>query len=193
MQTGPEVGELIDQSGPYTHGEALYSFATSQLSPLNRRPKLLDLRCGTGHLAEVFAAAKWNVIGVDCSSGFEGSWARIRETHSNCQFIVSEDLPLLSETGARFDLIVAFDDLAIELTQGENLASTLDFSIQSLRQGGLFVCQVERRALWIVNPIEAAIETGFREAWRASVVDPGTPIDGGVAHRGSRELFVARR
>lgn len=132
-------------------------------------------------------------MGVDCSSDFEDSWARIRRTHSNCEFVVSEQLPLFSRTESKFDLIVAFDDLAIELTQGENLASTLDFAIQSLRRGGLFVYQIERRASWTVSPIQAATEAGFREAWRASVVDPGTPIDSGLAHRGSRELFVARR
>lgn len=193
MHQGREVvHEMIDQSGPFTHHEALLTFAAERLSPLNRTPKLLDLRCGTGRTALAFADAGWKVTAVDCSPDFEDSWARIRQAHPQCQFIVDDYRPLLPRTERTFDLVVAFDDLAVELSEDKSLGLALGYALHSLRRGGLFIFQLERNSSWATDAIEAAMVAGFREAWRATVVDLGTPIDNGLAHLGSREIFVAR-
>lgn len=186
------VHEMIDQSGPFTHNEALLTFATNQLTSLDRRPKLLDLRCGTGRTAQVFAAAGWEVVGLDCSRTFERSWERIRQSHPECEFISHECCPPLPGAENSFDLVVAFDDLAVELLESRKLELALEYARYLLRRDGLFVFQLERSTLQATGAIEAAIDAGFREAWRTSLVDPASSIDVSIAHRGSRDVFVAR-
>ncbi len=186
---------LVDQTGPYTHAAELLSFAMKQVPGTIERPRLLDLRCGTGRTARLFAQAGWEVVGVDCCPQFANSWIDICELYPGCKFLDDDAFSGLTPWSlGQFDLVIALDDSAVEFLESTSLLETLEFANHSLRRGGHFVYQLERSTSWSVSdPLATCVGMGFEEAWRASPVDLGCRIDMRLEHCASRDIIVAKR
>ena len=65
---------LIDQTGPFTYVDQLLELAERQGQHLHNQPRLLDMRCGNGQLAQRFAAIGWSVIAMDVCEGLTQLW-----------------------------------------------------------------------------------------------------------------------
>ena len=185
---------VVDQGGPFTHTSQMLQFAVSAVLKGNTAPRLLDLRCGIGRLADIFAQHGWEVCGLDPSAHFAKAWETIADNHAHCRFVKTDVFSRPPDGLGSFDLVVAFDDSAIELLDPETLSSTLSFVTQSLRPGGYFIFQIERStAKGFDRETIAALSQNNFDAWRASPASPRTRILCDVAHVGSRDMFVAHK
>jgi len=184
---------FVDQAGPFTWTRQLLEFACS--ATVSESPHLLDVRCGSGNLIAQFAARGWRVTGLDGASGFASTWRELADDFGG-EFVVADAFDAIPNElrAQQFDLIVGFDDSAVELSERHKLTHLLQFAVKGLTDGGHLVFQMDRRPGWTVHDsLRACRDAGFSDAWRASIIDMSQAIDQGLDHRGSRDLIVARR
>ena len=185
---------FIAQDGPYSHTKPLLRFAekAAPSALLDRRPRLLDTRCGTGRLTKEFSQIGWDVTGLDASAELI---AKAQHLHSRAKtaatFFTADDLTQVDLPEAEFDLIVAFDDMAAELVDPTLLSQLLDLSLRCLTIGGHLIFQLERDGAPPPTHTLAAIRRAGAAAWRASPLRLDEPVD--MEHLGSRDIFAARR
>lgn len=186
---------LNAQDGPYSHTKPLLQFAenAAQAAVRDRRPRLLDTRCGTGRLTKEFSEIGWDVTGIDASGEMI---AKARHRHSGAKttatFFATDDLNQVDLPEAGFELIVAFDDMATELVDPTLLSQLLDLSFRCLTIGGHLIFQLQRDgAPPPAHTLAAIRRAGAAAAWRASPLRLDEPVE--MEHLGSRDIFVARR
>jgi SAM-dependent methyltransferase len=101
---------------------------------------LLDVGCGTGHLAAAFAAAGYRVFGCDASMGM------LEVFRERCPAIVaagrSDELPFPDD---RFDVVICVA-LLHHVVEPSRVANTIREMVRVTRPGGLTV-------LWDHNPL----------------------------------------
>ncbi|NOK58443.1 MAG: class I SAM-dependent methyltransferase [Chloroflexi bacterium AL-W] len=107
--------------------------------------KVLDLACGTGMTAQMFAAQGSNVTGVDCSIAMlEIAQAKARDLHQSVAFIKA-DMRALSEVSglspASFDCVSCFGALNY-LIEDNDLTAVLTQVRALLKSGGVLVLSV---------------------------------------------------
>lgn len=185
----------IAQDGPYSHTKPLLRFAENAVRSVvrDRRPRLLDTRCGTGRLTREFSEIGWDVTGFDASGQMI---AKAQHLHTGAKtaatFFTADDLTQVDLPEAEFDLIVAFDDMATDLVDPTLLSQLLDVSFRCLTIGGHLVFQLDRDgAPPPAHTLDAIRRAGAAAAWRASPLRLDEPVD--MEHLGSRDTFVARR
>lgn len=187
--------DLVDQSGPYAGSEQLLDFANSRFLGLNRQPRLVDLRCGTGQLVQQFARANWATTGFDTSPHFTASWAEVCNEFPGCDFRLDGILEGLRSFSTQAELIVAFDDAAIELITNENdLEQLLHHALGALTPGGILAFQLERGTTSTeARLLDIVLAKGFAGCWATSPIAPAIRHSPEMQHRGSRCTFVATK
>lgn len=189
-------GSLIDQSGPYGHVDELVCFASKVSGQgKSRIPRVADVRCGGGSVAFALASNGWDSYGFDSSPYFSTTWSRhSAATSRDLKFQVAELTDVLPRMTVRVDLILAFDDAAIELLDDGVRDEFFRGALRTLDQGGHLVFQIERSTVSHHSPILVELRgVGFRKSWCASPVALSTPMSEDRIYAGSRDIFVAHR
>lgn len=116
---------------------ALDHIALRELPP---RARVLDLCCGTGHLAEILASRGLRVTGVDGS----GEMLRFaRERAPQARFIAADARSFEIADGEKeFDLALSTFDSMNHIVEPRELAQTFRRVHRALREGGSFVFDV---------------------------------------------------
>lgn len=188
--------DLIDQGGPFTHLDELVRFANAVTPvPEVRSRRILDLRCGTGSLIRAFAPHGWAAVGVDASMTLTEAAAKLQPGSMDAEFLLSTSVLEIDLRDEKFDLIVAFDDMAEILLDPVQFEQLVTFGRDRLEPGGHLIFQLERTTAFssTENRLEMLRDHGYDGAWRASPLDLDLAIPSDVHHAGTRDLFVARR
>ena len=171
----------------------LLKFAESSVKNANSTSKrILDLCCGTGSVLAVFAEAGWRGVGMDfCTELVTTAHQSQLDSNVNSRFEFVDSIEELHDE-MEFELIVAFDDLAFELSDTSSLDAVLNLAFQGLSIGGHFLFQIDRSGDYDLSRLlEGVRRSGFHAAWAAS---PALLDDPWIReHQRSRELVVARR
>ncbi len=188
--------ELTDQGGPFTHLEQLVHFANTVAVPNESGPRrLLDLRCGTGSLIRAFAPHGWEAVGLDSSMNLMDAARQLQPESMPAEFRLATERPEIDLREQKFDLIVAFDDLAAHFLAPVHFERLVHLAAELLVPGGHLVFQLERTTAF--STIDARLETirgsGFDMAWRTTPIDLTRAVPSTVDHGGTRDLFVARK
>lgn len=188
--------ELTDQGGPFTHLEQLVHFANTVSVPPESGPRrLLDLRCGTGTLIRAFEPHGWEAVGLDSSMNLMDAARRMQPETMRADFRLATEQTEIDLREHRFELIVAFDDLAGHFLEPVHFERLIHLANDLLVPGGHLVFQLERTTAF--SGIDGRLETlranGFERAWRTTPIDMTRAIPSSVDHGGTRDLFVARK
>ncbi len=188
--------ELTDQGGPFTHLDQLVRFANSVAVADGSEPKrLLDLRCGTGTLIRAFAPHGWEAVGLDSSQKLMDAARELQPESMHAEFLLESEQTEIDLRDKRFDLIVAFDDLAEQFLEPVHLERLVNLASERLLPGGHLVFHLERTTAF--STIDARLDTlrrcGFDTAWRTTPGDLTHVVSSDVDHGGTRDLFVARK
>lgn len=188
--------DLIDQGGPFTHLDELVRFANSVFPGRpDRSRRLLDLRCGTGSLVRAFAPHGWEAVGVDASMTLTEAAAKLQPDSMRAEFFLSSTTLEIDLRDQRFDLVVAFDDMAEILLDPVQFEHLVTLAHGLLVPTGLLIFQLERTTAFstIDSRLELLRTNGFDSAWRTSPSNFDMAVPSNVDHAGTRDLFVARR
>ncbi len=152
-----EYAALYDRAGLASHAVQVAStlLASSGCSRHSAQalPRMLDLGCGTGAAARVFAAAGYAVVGVDSASEMLRQ-ARYQAEHRQqpATFLQGDmrALPLGTPPllPGSFDLITCLGRSLNELTNEGDLARVCHAAAVLLRSGGSFVFDVAPAAAY---------------------------------------------
>ncbi len=189
-------GSLVDQSGPYGHVDELLRFASRVSSEgKSRRPRVADVRCGGGRIAFAFASSGWDCYGFDSSTYFAMAWSgHPSATSVDVTFQVAELTDTFFLMAVQVDLILAFDDAAIELLDDDVRDRFFRGALDTLDNNGYLVFQIERSTVSHHSLILAELRgVGFRKSWCASPVALSTLMSEDRVYAGSRDTFVAHR
>lgn len=103
--------------------------------------KVLDLACGTGNMSLLFARDNYQVTGVDRSSGMlEVAKQKAREEELEINFIEADLCSFQLEE--KFDLAISLFDSLNYILQLEDLKKVFMNVFDSLRDGGIFIFDV---------------------------------------------------
>lgn len=103
--------------------------------------KVLDLACGTGNMSLLFARDNYQVTGVDRSSGMlEVAKQKAREEELEINFIEADLCSFQLEE--KFDLAISLFDSLNYILQLEDLKKVFKNVFDSLRDGGIFIFDV---------------------------------------------------
>lgn len=142
VETYERYAEVYDRVGQPRFSRKMASFTMGLLKRLGRGPqRLLDLACGTGEAAMLFAEAGHRVIGVD------GSAAMVERAREK---VASSDLPIAFleqdmrtlRLDAPVDVVTCFFDSLNYLLQPEELQEVFFRVAAILAPGGLLVCDL---------------------------------------------------
>lgn len=188
------VSVAANRRGPYRYAAPLLRFATTSVSNSTIRcaPRVLDLCCGTGSLLTHFAEARWSCVGVDACPELV-STARATDATEHNTWLVASDVVEIVVRDSEFDLVVGFDEVAVDMRDDVWRGDIIDVAFRALAVGGHFVFEIERDC---ASPIDARVldelrSRGFMAAWMASPALLEQPMT--IAHAGPRNLFVARK
>jgi SAM-dependent methyltransferase len=105
--------------------------------------RVLDLGCGTGAAARVFAAVGCDVVGIDHSAAMleQARFAAYRQQRT-LRFIQADIRALPATCPAPFDLITCLSGTLNEMTDDGDLARVCGQAARLLQPGGLFVFDI---------------------------------------------------
>lgn len=117
----------------------VFEYGEDVVALLDPQPgeRIVDLGCGTGHLANRIAAAGADVVGLDNSAEMIEE-ARARNTHSNCRFVCEDARSATFD--ASFDAV--FSNAALHWIQEQEQDAVLNSVADALRPGGRFVAEL---------------------------------------------------
>jgi SAM-dependent methyltransferase len=139
--------DIYDAIGQGAFAEQQANALLAALGNLPRR--VLDLACGTGAAARVFAAAGSEVIGIDRSASMLSlARARARDAGLPITFVQADlrDWAAWSTEGAQIDLIVCYYNSLNYLLDDGDLEQVFRGCAVFLRPGGLFVFDINSPA-----------------------------------------------
>jgi len=111
------------------------------LPPEERKPRLLDVACGTGHHAIALARRGYEVLGADLSTAMvERARANAAAAGVPARFVVA-GFGHLAELGETFDGVLCLGNSLPHLLTAEALAQALADFAAVLRPGGLLLLQ----------------------------------------------------
>lgn len=132
--------DVLMEDAPY---EQWLQFLLSTLDKsLLRKPKVLDLGCGTGRLSSMIAKKGYDITGVDVSEEMLSIAAqRIMDDKIPAFPLIQQDMREL-ELNEQFGLIYSFCDSLNYLLEDKDIIRTFDHVSKHLEAGGLFVFDV---------------------------------------------------
>lgn len=140
---------IYDQIGQGRFGEELAARTLSWAEAGSHKPlRVLDLACGTGAAALVFAAAGHQVTGVDCSPAMlDLARGKAQRMGLDIEWVQCDLRNLASvELSPSFDLAICFFDSLNYLTGNDDLLNVYRAVSALLRSGGTFVFDLHTEA-----------------------------------------------
>src|SRR5262245_6374209 len=155
---------IYDAIGQGRFGERMANWALRRLFAHGPRPHALDLACGTGAAALVFAAAGCQVVGVDQSpamlsiargrardAGYDVRFVEgdIRNLNAKCKMQNAENMLEHSAfciLHSAFDVVTCFYDSLNYLTDDDDLDRVFCGAATALRPGGHLVFDINTAA-----------------------------------------------
>jgi SAM-dependent methyltransferase len=115
-------------------GEADYVLSLLRRFSRNGGKKLLELGCGTGRHAALFAEAGFDVTGVDMS---DTMLERARKNHPDIAFVRADARHV--KLGSKFDAVTSLFHVASYQTGNQDFSDYLESVRSHLLPGGLFI------------------------------------------------------
>lgn len=142
------------------------------------RPLVLDVGCGTGNMASLFASQGWGVYGVDPSPDMISIASKKRLV--GCEFSCDQLPDLGSVADRTFDLAIACFDTINYLRSVDDLRAGFAAVAKKLRPGGVFVFDVNSafklREMWANHHWGDDFDR-FAYVWRNSYVESSRHCD----------------
>lgn len=138
------------QWGPEFSRRVLPVIEKLVLSKLPQAARILDLACGTGHLAALLAERGYRVTGLDMS---EEMIRYARQNAPSAEFIVDDARTF--EASTPFHAVVSTYDSLNHIMSAEELRNVFRNVYAGLEANGLFLFDLN-------------LEEGYRERWRRS-------------------------
>lgn len=138
---------IYDLAEQGRYGAQMARWSLDWLAGRDERPEcVLDLACGTGAAALVFAHAGCTVVGVDGAAAMlDIAVAKARDARLAATFSQA-DMRHLPTADAAFDLVSCFADSLNYLTNAGDLALTFGGAAAALRAGGWLIFDINTEA-----------------------------------------------
>ncbi|MFN8500440.1 class I SAM-dependent DNA methyltransferase [Kouleothrix sp.] len=151
MEIYQSYAAVYDAIGQGRLGAQLAAWALEWLAARGGTPaRVLDLACGTGEAARVFARAGCAVVGVDRSRPMlEIARGRSRDEQLAISFAEGDIRALAAAPGAGFDLATCFYDSLNYLTADGDLERVFGGVAAALRPGGWWIFDLNTEAVFL--------------------------------------------